>query len=155
MLNFFKKLFGMKPSYATFEEWFDDQGLKHFTGKEIASYFSRVENTSKIKNSAPPRELWENFLPVIKIVDDLREALDVSVVVTSSYRSPAYNMAVGGKSGSTHMKFQAADIQAKGIPPVEVHKILSRWRDQGRFKGGLGLYPTFVHVDTRGVNRSW
>lgn len=161
MISFLKRLF-KKPEQMSnpkpqederFEDWFDRQGFKHFSGKEIARYFSAVRYGTK--NSYPPRELWENFLPTMKLVDDLRGVLGVPVRVTSSYRSPAYNLVVGGAKSSKHKLFNAADIQADGATPHEMLKVLASWRKQGKFAGGLGLYPTFVHVDTRGYNASW
>jgi len=77
------------------------------------------------------------------------------VRITSSYRSPEYNRAVGGAPLSQHKRFNAADLQCDGVTPHEVFKILEAWRWQGKFKGGLGQYPTFVHIDTRGSNATW
>ena len=45
------------------------------------------------------------------------------------------------------------DHLAIAVPDTE--EALKLWRDQGRFQGGIGLYPTFVHVDTRGTNADW
>lgn len=137
----------------TFEQYIDRQGVRNFTGHELSRYFYRwVDN---VQNAYPPRAAWPNFLPVLRVVDDLRDHLGRPVRITSSYRSPAYNKAVGGKSQSLHKRFMAADIQCDGVTPTEVWRILKTWRDQGKFAGGLGLYKTFVHVDTRGHNADW
>ena len=105
----------------------------------------------------PPEKLWPNIVPTLRIVDDLREKLDRPCHILSSYRSPEYNRAVGGAPLSQHLRFTALDITFAGVSPVRVHAILTMWRDQGRFKGGLGLYRKsgFVHIDTRGTNASW
>lgn len=137
----------------TFEDYIDRQGIKHFTGAELARYFQQIRG--KVKNSYPHPALWHRFLPTLRIVDDLRGVLGCPVRITSHYRSVAYNKAVGGAPRSQHKEFRAADIQADGATPHEVYKILRLFRDQGRFQGGLGLYPTFVHVDTRGINADW
>jgi uncharacterized protein YcbK (DUF882 family) len=55
------------------------------------------------------------------------------------------------------MEFRALDIAFDGIPPQLVFEKLSAWRGQGKFTGGLGLYPAagFVHIDTRSSNATW
>lgn len=133
----------------SFIRWFDGLGCRHFTGKELAPYFKRNKNTF------PPASLRKNFVETIRVLDDLRGALGKPITITSSYRSPAYNAGVGGKSRSLHLKFNAIDFQVKGVSPKKVHAVLVAMRSAGRFKGGVGLYSTFVHVDTRGYSASW
>lgn len=160
-MSFWRRLFGMsEPADKTvplkgesFESYIDRQGFRNFTGAELARYFSQTRGD--VKNDYPPRLIWPNFLPTLRVVDELRTALGKPVRITSSYRSPAYNKAVGGAPMSQHKAFRAADIQVDGVLPAQVYRLLSLWRDQGRFKGGLGLYPTFVHIDTRGTNADW
>jgi uncharacterized protein YcbK (DUF882 family) len=137
----------------TFEQYIDRQGIRHFTGTELARYFR--QKRGDVQNSYPHRALWHRFLPTLRLVDDLRGVLGCPVRITSHYRSPAYNKAVGGAPKSQHKEFRAADIQVDCATPHEVYKILHLWRNQGRFIGGIGLYPTFVHVDTRGINADW
>lgn len=133
----------------SFEVWFDRQGFKNFTGKEIARYFHRD------KNSYPPRSKWTKFLAAMELVQAVRTHFGKPAVITSSYRSPAYNRSVGGVSRSRHMEFDAADIQVRGVAPRRVRDFLLTLRRKGEFKGGVGLYSTFTHVDTRGYNATW
>ena len=138
----------------TFKTWFDRHGFRHFKADEFTSYFE-VERRG-VRNSPPPRELWMNIVPALRIVDQLREDIRRPVIILSSYRSPGYNKAIdGAATQSHHMKFQALDIAVSGHMPQEVHRRLSLMRGAGDFKGGLGLYNTFVHIDTRGHNASW
>lgn len=138
----------------TFDQWFARQGFKHFDADEFTGYF-HVERRG-VQNSEPPRELWPNIVPTLRIVDELREHFGRSIVIISSYRSPQYNARIDGAAvKSFHMKFMALDITVAGKTPREVHSVLQNWRSKGRFKGGLGLYSTFVHVDTRGYNADW
>lgn len=82
--------------------------------------------------------------------------LNRPIVILSSYRSPEYNRAIGDAAPkSLHMQFKALDIAVAGVAPATVFRILKKWRDAGKFKGGLGLYRTFVHIDTRGINATW
>jgi uncharacterized protein YcbK (DUF882 family) len=141
-----------KPT-VSFEEWFSGLKVKHFTAGEFTSYFRRTRGG--VRNSPPPVTLRPNIVPTIRIVDDLRRHFKKPIVLLSSYRSPAYNRAVGGAPKSIHMEFRALDIAVAGVAPSEVFKVLRSWRAAGKFKGGLGLYETFVHIDTRGYDATW
>lgn len=140
--------------YRTFAEYFETLGVKHFTAEEFTSYFAT--HRRGVTNSTPPREMWANIVPTLRIVDQLRAHFGKPVVILSSYRAPAYNAAISGAATkSYHLKFRALDIAVSGHSPADVFKVLKAWRDQGKFKGGLGLYSTFVHIDTRGSNATW
>jgi len=141
-----------KPT-VSFEDWFDAKKIKHFTADEFTSYFRRTRNG--VRNAPPPVAMWENMVPTLRVVDDLRRYFKKPIVLLSSYRNSAYNKAVGGASASIHMKFNALDIAVAGVAPSEVFRVLRSWRAAGRFVGGIGLYETFVHVDTRGYNATW
>lgn len=77
------------------------------------------------------------------------------VSVTSGYRSPSYNTAVGGAPNSYHLQGRAADIQIPGVTPEDVYK----WADNTFPISGLGLYERgsggWVHVDDRGTRARW
>lgn len=143
----------MSKPIVSFEEWFAAKKFKHFTAGEFTTYFRRTRNG--VRNSPPPVALWENIVPTLRVVDSLRAYFKKPVVLLSSYRSPAYNRAVGGETKSFHMQFQALDIAVAGVAPSEVFKVLRSWRAAGKFSGGLGLYETFVHLDTRGYDATW
>ncbi len=78
------------------------------------------------------------------------------VRVSSWYRSPSYNHAVGGASKSIHLTGAAADIIKLGMTALE----LARWLHHEHPDSdqlGIGYYPAtttmneFVHVDVRGL----
>lgn len=142
-----------KAILPTFDEWFEAMNFKHFKPDELTSYFRRYRG--KVRNSPPPRALWENIVPTLRIVDNLRDHFGRPIVLLSSYRSEAYNKAVGGASKSFHRTFQALDIAVAGVSPNKVFQQLVKWRSAKKFVGGLGLYETFVHIDTRGYNATW
>lgn len=128
-------------------------GLRHF---EPSEFLARVgSRRGRATNQPPPEHLWRNMQATAIVVDELRERLGVPIVITSAYRSPAYNRAVGGATFSQHKKFKALDIQARGVSPEKVYRTLLHMRDIGLFRGGVGVYNTFVHVDTRGSNATW
>jgi uncharacterized protein YcbK (DUF882 family) len=137
-----------------FEQWFHRQKFEHFKADEFTNYFA--VNRRGVQNEPPPRSMWAAIVPTLRIVDALRKHLGRSITILSSYRSPAYNAAISGAATkSYHMKFLALDIAVAGHSPRTIFELLKKWRTEGKFTGGLGLYSTFVHIDTRGTNATW
>lgn len=108
-------------------------------------------------NTDPPADLWKNIDSTARVIDELRHQLQATIILTSVYRSPAYNQAVGGASNSLHMSFNAIDFVVRGITtgPQDWANLLRQMRSANKFSGGVGVYPSFVHVDTRGTNVDW
>ena len=140
---------------STFIDWFASQRFRNFGAGEFTGYFARERKG--VKNSLPPRRIWKNIVPALRIVDELRDSFGKPCRILSSYRSPDYNKAVGGASSSQHLEFTALDIAFNGISPQRVYDRLLEWRRAGKFVGGLGLYLSsgFVHIDTRGRSATW
>jgi len=153
----------MTEAQNEYAEFIDRLGLRYFKGSEFALYADRTRNG--VKNSLPPEGLWTNIIPTLIVVDEIRHQAGAPITLTSAYRSPAYNRAVGGESASFHMKNQATDIQCASLSARALWKIAvglrgKKFRLPGNggsfvFKGGIGQYPSFVHVDTRGYNANW
>lgn len=74
--------------------------------------------------------------------------------ITSGYRDPQRNAAVGGASGSRHLQGDAIDFSVAGLPEARQQEIASWWRQRGA--GGFGYYPNkgAMHVDF-GAQRAW
>ena len=142
-------------SAEAFIDWFNAQKFRHFSAREFTRYFSTVRKGTK--NSTPPKKLWKNLVPTLRVVDELRASFGKPCTLLSSYRSPAYNRTVGGVALSQHLQFNALDIVFDGVSAKRVYERLLQWRREGRFVGGLGYYPSsgFVHIDTRGRNATW
>lgn len=88
---------------------------------------------------------------------DLLEALradlgDRPVRITSGYRCPEHNRAVGGTATSQHAAGLAADIVVAGVAPEAVAAAAEK-RLPGT--GGIGRYPGFTHVDVRAGCARW
>ena len=84
------------------------------------------------------------------------------VTVTSGFRTRSYNAQVGGAPNSMHVytihdgNDQAADVVCASGVPRQWHAYLNDIRRKKRGgKGGLGLYPTSVHVDIRDFPANW
>ena len=77
-------------------------------------------------SNACPDELMPALRRTAQGMQRIREALGVPVIVTSGYRSPTVNQAVGGSRTSQHMKAEACDFRAPAFgPPAEVAAFLA------------------------------
>lgn len=78
-------------------------------------------------------------------LEELRSALgDRPIIIGSGCRCYEYNRAKKGAPHSQHILGNAADITVPGIPPKRVADVA-----EAIGFGGVGRYPTFVHVDVR------
>jgi hypothetical protein len=138
-----------------FAKFFSSLSLQHFQPHEFLVLGAQNQSgPAQGRNTLPPEDLWNNIVPTAKVLDVLRSKLGAKVRLSSVYRSPAYNALIpGAAGGSTHMQFRAADFSCEdGLGSAWWAKQLSDLRNAGLFMGGIGVYPTFVHIDTRGQN---
>ena len=89
---------------------------------------------------------------LVDLLEQIREAAGGAVTINSGYRSPEHNAAVGGVSSSQHLYGRAADIVVSGASPLLVGQIAEYYLDR---RGGIGVYQTFTHVDTRAIRSRW
>ena len=107
-------------------------------------------------NTDPPQDKWQNAVELARVLQALREEFGAPIVITNMYRSPKYNKCIGGAKSSQHMEFRAADIKvSNGQSATQWHSRIVSLRNSGLFRGGVGRYKSFVHVDTRGSNADW
>lgn len=139
------------PAYVAFLQ---KQNLRHLTVREIIAPHMHVRG--RVRNHLPPRALWGNVRSTLRVVDLLTPRLDARIKeVVSVYRSPAYNARCpGAKSNSYHVRNNAMDI-IFDCPPGKVAAMARAMRRTGLFKGGVGRYRGFTHIDTRGTNADW
>lgn len=117
----------------------DGRVSKHFRVREFAS----KDGTDKV--------LIDDDL--VKLLENIREAAGgKAVTINSGYRSPEHNKAVGGVSKSQHVKGTAADIVVADTDPLTVGQIAEYFLNT---KGGIGVYKSFTHVDTRATRSRW
>ena len=83
---------------------------------------------------------------LVQVLEAMRMHFANEVIVTSGYRTPAYNKKVGGSAYSRHQYGVAADVTVSGVEP----------RDAAAYAetllpgtGCIGLYKSYVHIDLR------
>ena len=132
----------------------------HFTLEELI--FSEYAQRNGIDNS-PDQRVLRNLINLAKSLEDIRILVDEPVIVTSGYRCPDLNKAIGGSKTSAHMKGLAADIRcyAFGTPydlikaiidsPIKFDQIIlefNSWVHFGLAEGRLrNQVLTAMHVD--------
>lgn len=89
---------------------------------------------------------------LVNILQKIRTHFGKAVTITSAYRTPGKNKAVGGTTYSQHLYGRAADIKVKDISPKKVAQYAETLLKN---KGGIGTYSTFTHIDTRTTKSRW
>lgn len=90
------------------------------------------------------------------MLQQIRDLVNVPMSITSAYRCPDHNEKVGGAKNSQHKLGSAADLQAKGVKPQDLHAAILDLVSAKRIpEGGLGLYNSFVHYDIRPQKARW
>ena len=106
--------------------------------------------------SGGPAELMDNLRELVENLQIIRDHIGKPIRVISGYRSHRYNRRIGGARKSQHMKAKAADLRVRGMSPAELREVIINLIKEKKIKkGGIGLYKTFVHYDTRGWNARW
>lgn len=89
------------------------QLTEHFTLSELTRSDTadrkHIDNTPTVEVVANLRALCRNVL------EPARVSFGAPIYVTSGYRCPALNAAVGGKPTSQHLRGEAADLQVQGV----------------------------------------
>jgi uncharacterized protein YcbK (DUF882 family) len=112
---------------------------------------SNVATQQGIKNT-PPDEAVENLAALcVHVLQPTRDSAGKPIRISSGYRCPELNEAVGGVPTSQHVKGEASDIYCEGVKAKDLFTLIQRL---GIEFDQLILYPTFVHVSfSEGKNR--
>lgn len=100
-------------------------------------------------SGTPAPWILDNLTQLANRLQVIRDLLGKPIIITSGYRTPEHNKAVGGEPNSFHLKGMAADIVVPGMSAKEVQNFLKNW------SGGLGSYANFTHVDIRPTKARW
>ena len=95
--------------------------MKYFTMSELTS--SPTARRKGIDNTPNGVQRAALTALVTNILDPLREEYGKPIVVTSGFRCPRLNHAVGGVATSQHMKGEAADIRTLSDRPSDNKKL--------------------------------
>ena len=124
--------------------------------KNISKYISYQEATTSqtavrkgIKNEPGDNELLAMQLVGIRVFDVVREHFKTPLRVSSFYRSPELNKAVGGSRTSQHVKGQAIDIQGTGkVTNKMIFDFIKENLDFSQliWEYGTDKNPAWVHV---------
>jgi len=126
----------------------------------LSTYFSYSELTQSgyatrhgVDNTPDQRSL-ENLKYTASQLDRVRALLGVPVLVSSGYRCPAVNAAIGGSKSSQHMTGQAVDFTAPSFGnPEQVAKAIASSHipfDQLILEYGQWVHISFTTVHPRG-----
>lgn len=129
----------------------------------IADHYADVDTDEWPSKNFSPSEIACKGYASIKVnlyaldrLQALRDAIG-PLKINSAYRSKAHNTAIGGAKNSKHMEGIAFDISLF-IPGREGKKyntdmIVDLAKNIGFH--GIGVYDTFIHVDTRKEVVQW
>ena len=125
------------------------------TKKMLTKNFSLAE-LACIDATRVPEAIIPNVTDLAQNLQVLRDYLGQPVGILSGYRTPTYNKKVGGAKFSQHLQAKAADLTTKSKTPKQLAAIIEKLIKEGKMKqGGVGVYSTFVHYDTRGNKARW
>lgn len=126
--------------------------ILHFRAYEACDVGRRKRKGGRVVATLqpPPLELWVPSLDLWRKLEWLRDqAGGRSVHLSSGYRDPVYNLAIGGVDDSTHTYLIAGDLTVDGWSPLRTAQVLASHPDAHLL--GIGLYQTFTHLDVRGM----
>lgn len=119
----------------------------HFTLEEFTA--SETAERRRLDNTLPP-ELLMTAQNTAEMMEKIRIALgDNPITVTSGYRSPEVNRAIGSSDSSDHIKAMAVDFKcpAYGTPKAVALHLADKIDSLGI--GQIIYEHTWVHVSTR------
>jgi zinc D-Ala-D-Ala carboxypeptidase len=114
---------------------------EHFTQAELT-----ISETAARRgiNNTPDAKILANLKRLAGVLEQVRSMVGKPVNVTSGYRSPAVNKAIGGAVNSAHMYGLAADINVNGWTPKQLAVLI---RDSNlQFDQVILEYDNWVHI---------
>jgi len=120
----------------------------HFTLDEFLA--SQTASREGIDNKPATQQHYDNLKRTAQVMEQVRAILgNRPILVSSGYRSPALNAAVGGASSSAHCSGLACDFQCPGFgTPHDICKMLEPHVKELGIDQLIDEYPPtgWVHV---------
>lgn len=88
---------------------------------------------------------------LVGVLEQIRARFGAPVIVTSGRRCETHNRKCGGVPSSQHLQGTAADIHIEGVTPQQIADYVGTILPAG----GIGIYPTFTHIDVRKNRARW
>lgn len=117
--------------------------LYHFTHTDHDQYqaINRQVDSAQIAKLVQVGTLWETAWSI----------LEVPAIITSGYRCPSLNQAVGSSVRSQHLLCEAADGIFKGMEVAEAFKRLRTAAKEGKLRFGQMIYEKAARGYSGGV----
>ncbi|MCF8008053.1 MAG: DUF882 domain-containing protein [Methylovulum sp.] len=88
---------------------------------------------------------------LVDLLELIRRQLDTPIYVLSGVRCLKHNRNVKGALNSQHLIGKAADIHVPNMSTKKLYDFIDK-----KFNvGGMGLYPSFIHIDIRSGHARW
>ncbi|MBI3229537.1 MAG: DUF882 domain-containing protein [Burkholderiales bacterium] len=116
---------------------------EHFNLSELV--FSQTAVRHNLDNT-PDAQVVENLQRLCATLEQIRSLVGAPIHISSGYRAPAVNHAVGGASNSAHCYGLAADISVPGMTPLALAQLIEK---SGIEYDQLIYEGTWVHVGLR------
>lgn len=102
---------------------------EHFT---LSEFVRSDTATNRHIDNTPSQEVIENLRALCRnVLEPARAAFGSPIYITSGYRCPELNKAVGGKPTSQHLRGEAADLQVRGVE--NLRKLYNAIKEHGVF----------------------
>ena len=112
----------------------------HFSLAELVA--SQVATRKGIDNTPAPA-IVANLTRLAALLEQVRALVGAPITISSGYRSPALNRAVGGAASSAHVLGLAADISTNKLAPKALALLI---RQSGIIFDQLIYEGTWVHI---------
>ena len=100
------------------------------------------------KSELPTQVQW-NMTELLAIMNVFRRWYGKPMIVTSGYRSPAYNLKIGGSPHSAHCRGRAIDIKDDGTIKQFIKDNIDWCERFGLYFEHFDHTPTWIHFTTR------
>jgi len=115
--------------------------------------FTWAEATKGGTRMPPNQGTVDAMIRIARLAQRARDRVGRPFIITSWYRPPHINRAVGGARYSRHLVGDAIDFVCEDLNGNQLYWLLDPW-----WPGGLGRYrrfPNLCHIDARGYRSRW